>query len=123
MDNKEVHNHTHSHTYEHNHEHNHSHGEHSHCHGEHEHTHGHCCTHSHTHDDSSLSGELNKDDKVLKLLLKHWIEHNKTHEEGFKEWAEKAKSLGREETSSFISKAVEFMEKADEMLTEAEKSM
>lgn len=106
-------------TCNHNHSYCHSHGEHSHSHGEHGHTH----EHTHNHDDSNSSGELNKEEKILKVLLSHWIEHNKAHEEGFKEWVEKSKSMGRNETSSFIQKAVEFMEKADEMLIEAEKNI
>ena len=43
------------------------------------------CNHSH--------GDTieNKDEKTLNILLVHWVNHNESHEEGFREWVEKAK--------------------------------
>lgn len=32
----------------------------------------------------------------LKVLLDHWIEHNKEHADEFREWAEKAKNLSEQ---------------------------
>ena len=83
----------------------------------HEHTHVHDDDHHHTHE--MLNGDKNKEEKTLKILLGHWIEHNKSHEEGFSEWVDKAKNMGKVETSQFIEKAVRFMEQADDMLQKA----
>lgn len=32
-----------------------------------------------------------KDVETLRILLAHWIEHNNSHEQGFREWAEKSR--------------------------------
>jgi len=128
-ENSQDHNHDHEHEHCHNHEHDgkeHAHGhshvhahEHEHCHDE-SHTHSHEDDHGHKHE-SVANDNLSKEEKTLKLLLNHWVEHNKSHEEGFKDWVEKSKQMGRAETSDAIKKAIEFMEKADEMLLEAQK--
>lgn len=82
------------------------------------HDHGH---HVHSHNDDF---KLEKDDEAkLAILLTHWIEHNKTHQESFEQWAEKASAMGKADVSDYIKKAVEYMEKANEMLAEAKKSM
>lgn len=132
-ENSHDHNHDHEHEHCHNHEHDgkehaheHSHvhaHEHEHCHDE-SHTHSHGDGHGHKHEcrcESVANDNLSKEEKTLKLLLNHWVEHNKSHEEGFKDWVEKSKQMGRSETSDAIKKAIEFMEKADEMLLEAQK--
>jgi hypothetical protein len=38
----------------------------------------------------------------LKILLKHWIEHNDEHAEVYKDWAKKAMFLGNEEVSKIL---------------------
>ncbi|WP_312891100.1 hypothetical protein [Clostridium thailandense] len=102
----------------HDHEHSHDNEEHS-----HEHVHG---GHNHVNEisaDCECKSNLNKEEETLKVLLVHWVEHNESHEEGFKEWVEKSKSMGKLETSESIQRAIEFMQKADDMLREARKSM
>lgn len=108
------HSHTHAdgtvHSHDHDHSHAHSHG------GGHDHEHGCECGHHH--------GEVeNKDEKTLNILLVHWVNHNQSHEEGFQEWVEKAKAIGKTETAECIEKAIEYMQKANEMLLEAKKNM
>lgn len=104
--------------YHHGHDHEHTHDdyEHSqeHVHGGHDHAHG-------VSEDCGCQLNSNKEEETLKILLDHWVEHNESHEEGFKEWVQKAKAMGKLETAEFIHKAVEFMQKADEMLREAKK--
>lgn len=87
--------------------------------------HGHDHDHDHSHDHHHSHGETseNKDEKTLKILLVHWVNHNESHEEGFKEWVEKARNIGKEETANYIEKAVEYMQKANDMLMEAKKNM
>ena len=65
----------------------------------------------------------NKDEKTLNILLLHWVNHNQSHEEGFREWVDKARAIGKEETAINIEKAIEYMGKVNEMLLEAKKNM
>ena len=85
--------------------------------------HGHDHDHNHDHHHSHGESIENKDEKTLKILLVHWVNHNESHEEGFREWVDKAKSIGKEETANCIEKAIEYMKKANEMLIEAKKNM
>lgn len=86
---------------------------------DHDHDHEHTHEHVHTHGESAE----NKDEKTLKILLVHWINHNESHEEGFKEWVEKAKAIGKNDTADYIEKAIECMQQANQMLMEAKKYM
>lgn len=86
---------------------------------DHEHGHAHDHAHPHSHGDSTES----KDEKTLKILLLHWVNHNETHEEGFREWVDKARAIGKEETADSIEKAIEYMKQANEMFIEAKKHM
>jgi hypothetical protein len=84
------------------------------------------CEHSHDHaaaGETLKDSDSDKEEKTLKILLDHWVAHNRSHEEEFKNWAEKSKAMDKEKTAEFIQKAVEFMEKSNEMLIEAKKSM
>ncbi|MEG1408640.1 MAG: hypothetical protein RSD36_02255 [Terrisporobacter sp.] len=88
----------------------------------HDHVHTECgcggnCGHTHVED------EMSKDEKTLKILLVHWVNHNESHEEGFKEWVSKAKDMKKEETAKYIEQAIEYMQKSNEMLLEAKKHM
>lgn len=85
--------------------------------------HGHDHDHDHSHHHSHGESSENKDEKTLKILLVHWVNHNESHEEGFTEWVEKAKNIGKEETANYIQEAIEYMKKANEMLMEAKKHM
>ena len=38
----------------------------------------------------------------LATLLPHWKKHNEEHAEAYREWAEKASSLGREELAGIL---------------------
>lgn len=115
------HSHEHTHMHEHDHGHNHD-GGNTHGHS-HEEYHCHDDNHNHEHKCESVVDSLTKEEKTLKLLLSHWIDHNKSHEQGFEEWVEKSKQMGKLGTADFIHKAIEFMKKADEMLLEAQNHM
>ena len=84
---------------------------------------GHDNTHDHVHAHSHGESTENKDEKTLKILLLHWVNHNESHEEGFREWVDKARAIGKEETANSIEKAIEYMKQANEMLIEAKKHM
>jgi len=55
----------------------------------------------------------------LKHLMGHWIEHNKSHEASYSEWAQRARELDLGTVAEFIEMAVEQMEEADAMLAKA----
>lgn len=82
---------------------------------------GHDHYHPHTH--SHSSSEESKDEKTLKILLAHWVNHNESHEEGFREWVGKARDMGKSETADHIEKAIECLQQANQMLIEAKKYM
>lgn len=93
---------------------------------DHEYVSEHALSHDHTHTHESeheMLGERNKDERTLQILLEHWVDHNKSHEETFLKWVGKANTLGKEETSQFIEQAIEYMKMADNMLIKARKLM
>lgn len=55
----------------------------------------------------------------LKILLRHWIEHNEGHSKEFREWAQKADGFGEEKVRDSILMAVEELDKASVSLTRA----
>ena len=94
-----------------------------HHHHESDHVHMECecgggCGHVHIKEDQKI-----KDEKTLNILLVHWVNHNESHEEGFREWVTKAKDIRKEETAKYIEKAIEYMRQANDMLIEAKKHM
>lgn len=84
--------------------------------------HGHDHDHEHIEHSGATVAE-NKDEKTLNILLVHWVNHNESHEEGFREWAEKARAMGKEETAKNIEQAIDYLKKSNEMLLEAKKNM
>lgn len=61
---------------------------------------------------------MNEKEK-LKLLVKHWIEHNQEHSVEFREWATKAKKSQKDGVDGDIIKAAEELDKASEHLQKA----
>lgn len=88
----------------------------------HGHDHDHDQEHCHSHCSGGAVAE-NKDEKTLNILLVHWVNHNESHEEGFREWVDKARDMGKEETANNIEEAIKYLRKANEMLLEAKKNM
>lgn len=88
----------------------------------HGHDHEHDQEHCHSHCSGGSVAE-NKDEKTLNILLVHWVNHNESHEEGFREWVDKARDMGKEETANNIEEAIKYLRKANEMLLEAKKNM
>ena len=60
-----------------------------------------------------------EDRAKLEHLIDHWVEHNRSHEASYSEWAERAKGMGEERTSELIEEAVACMKEADILLLEA----
>lgn len=64
-----------------------------------------------------------KDEKILKIFLVYWINYNEIYEEGFREWVEKVRVIGKEEIVKSIEKVIEYMEEVNKMLLEVKKYM
>lgn len=64
-----------------------------------------------------MSEEL--DNKKLSHLIDHWVEHNDSHINSFREWAERAKKDGFLEASEDILEAAKKVEEANDLLTKA----
>jgi hypothetical protein len=68
----------------------HHHHDHDHSHQDHDHDHSHDHNHEHDHGHGhTTTKELSFDEK-LTILLQHWIDHNKSHQETYDSWANKA---------------------------------
>ena len=55
----------------------------------------------------------------LRILLKHWVVHNKEHSQEFIAWADKAKTIGEVEIGKKMLQAAGEMDKAGEFLSQA----
>ncbi len=56
-------------------------------------------------------------------MIEHWIEHNESHIQSFKEWAQKAKKDGFLEAAEDILEAANKVEEANELLNKARKGL
>ena len=61
--------------------------------------------------------------KKLSIVIDHWIEHNQSHMEEYKKWAQTASDLGLEKVSAEIEKAVEMLFQSNRHLEQARKSI
>ena len=59
----------------------------------------------------------------LSHLIEHWIEHNETHIENYKEWAQKAKVDGFLEASENMLDAANKIKEANEYLSKAKEGL
>ena len=59
---------------------------------------------------------VEEDRAKLKHLIRHWVEHNRSHEASYTEWAERAREMEEAEAADLIEIAVEQMQKADKFL-------
>ena len=53
---------------------------------------------NHSHEHAEAHSALSEADKLSKMI-RHWIQHNEEHAQSYKNWAQRAKELGREEVS------------------------
>ncbi|HEY3362435.1 MAG TPA: hypothetical protein VGK06_11620 [Methanosarcina sp.] len=56
-------------------------------------------------------------------MIEHWIEHNESHIESFKEWAQKAKKDGFLEASEDILEAASKIEESNKYLHRAKEGL
>ncbi len=58
---------------------------------------------------------MNDIDK-FKVLLPHWIEHNKNHEKEFKKWLSIIENIDEKEAASLLKDALSSLENIDDVL-------
>jgi len=63
--------------------------------------------HSHSHGHDHEHHENTEDLKKLLMMLEHWIEHDGSHVESYREWAQKASTAGEEEIAREIHLAID----------------
>ena len=56
---------------------------------------------------------MEQDKEKLKVLLKHWTEHNEEHKKNFVNWIEKAKGMGLDDVAKNLAKANKELKKID----------
>lgn len=59
----------------------------------------------------------------LRTLLYHWTEHNIEHAETYREWADKAASLGKSDLADILRKLHDETKKLNDLFSEAEKKL
>jgi hypothetical protein len=62
---------------------------------------------------------MEEDRAKLMHLMDHWVEHNRSHEASYAEWAGRAREMGDGAVADLIIGAVERMKEADDLLLEA----
>ncbi len=58
-------------------------------------------------------------EKKLKILLKHWMEHNETHMDEYKRWAKIMEEEGRKDVAEALYEAIEYVKKVQEAFSKA----
>ena len=59
----------------------------------------------------------------LRILLDHWVEHNREHSQEFSEWADRAKVLGEAEVGEEMLRAAQSMDESSGFLSQALKRL
>jgi nickel/cobalt exporter len=70
-----------------------------------------------------MEGVLMDEKDKLPIIIKHWIEHNESHIEEYRQWAEKAGEMGMDGIKTWITEAIKAMEQSDSILKEALKDL
>ena len=63
------------------------------------------------------------DREKLPIIIKHWIEHNESHVEEYRQWAKKAGEMGLAGVKVRITEAMEAMTQSNSRLEEALKEL
>lgn len=63
------------------------------------------------------------DREKLPIIIKHWIEHNESHIEEYRQWAGKAGEMGLDAVKTRITEAMDEIIRSDSSLEEALKEL
>lgn len=64
-----------------------------------------------------------EDEKRLAILIRHWIEHNESHQEEYRKWAKRAEELGLLAIKVKMEEAIERLHQCNLSLQEALRSL
>ena len=59
----------------------------------------------------------------LPIVIKHWIEHNESHIEEYRQWAKKAEEMGMDVVKARITEAMDEIIRSNSRLGEALKEL
>ncbi len=57
--------------------------------------------------------------KKIKVLLKHWMDHNATHMDEYERWAKIMEEEGRKDIAEALYEAIEHVKKVQESFSKA----
>ncbi len=57
--------------------------------------------------------------KKLSVVIEHWIEHNESHKDEYKKWAQTAGLLGLDSVKAEIEEAIQKISEANQHLSKA----
>lgn len=63
------------------------------------------------------------DREKMPIIIKHWIEHNESHIEEYRQWAEKAGEMGLNAVKAQITEAMDEIIRSNSSLEEALKEL
>lgn len=66
-----------------------------------------------------MGGKDMSDLEKVRVLLPHWLEHNKSHAGEFSDWAELVRKGGNSEVAALLDEAVRQLQAVDNVLAEA----
>jgi len=87
----------------------------------HDHDHGHPHTHEHEHTHEPVH-EMSMEEKIS-TLLNHWIDHNNSHMETYRSWAQKAEDASLAEVAVLLKETAEVSGTITEKLNAALKTI
>jgi hypothetical protein len=61
--------------------------------------------------------------RKLSVVIEHWIEHNESHKDEYKRWAQTAGELGLDSVKAEIEKAIGKLSQSSQHLEEALKAI
>jgi hypothetical protein len=70
-----------------------------------------------------VEGARMDEKKKLSVIIEHWIEHNESHMNEYKKWAQTAGELGLDSVRAEIEKAMEKISQSNEHLERALKGI
>jgi ABC-type Zn2+ transport system substrate-binding protein/surface adhesin len=97
----------------------HHHHDHDHSHQDHDHDHSHDHNHEHDHGHGHTTAKELSFDEKLTILLQHWIDHNRSHQETYDSWANKATDEKQPQTAEILKEISADSNKITEKLEKA----
>lgn len=80
-------------------------------------------SHHHHHDHGNdASGTMSLPEKLEKIL-DHWVQHNQSHTDTYRQWAADAKANGLEEVAALLTQAADQTDAVSALFNDAQKAV